>query len=225
MRASKKSPLERPGVFGSPTFAARDDKRAVSPSAADAGKPKKRRFPVRTEEALKNLALSYVARFPCTTEKLRKHLAKKMRDALDAGEAQPGDGRKWIDGVIETLTRVKLLDDKAYAEARAMTLHRRGRATSIIVRDLAQRGAPETAILQARDALAETSENPDLTAAARLARKKRLGPFSKVPLTQDLRRKQLATLARSGFSFDIARQIVDAKDPELLSDLEARSRA
>lgn len=214
MRASKKTPTERPSVFGTKTFASRDD-----------AKPKKRRFPIRTEEALKNLALSYVARFPCTTDKLRKHLAKKMREALDAGEAQPGDGRKWIDGVIATLTRVKLLDDKAYAEARALTLHRRGRATSIIVRDLAQRGAPETAIVQAREALAETADNVDLTAAARLARKKRLGPFSKEPLTQDLRRKQLATLARGGFSFDIARQIIDAKDPEILSDLEARSLA
>lgn len=199
MRASKKTPTERPSVFGTKTFASRDD-----------AKPKKRRFPIRTEEALKNLALSYVARFPCTTDKLRKHLAKKMREALDAGEAQPGDGRKWIDGVIATLTRVKLLDDKAYAEARALTLHRRGRATSIIVRDLARLGAPEAAILHAKSALNETAEDPDFTAAARLARKKRLGPFAKTALTRELEQKQLATLARGGFSFDIARRVMRA---------------
>ena len=208
MRVAKKPPTERPSVFGSAP-ADRGDKPA-----------KKRRFPIRTEEALKNLALSYVARFPCTTDKLRKHLAKKMRDALDANEAQPGDGRRWIDGVIATLTRVRLLDDTAYAEARAMTLHRRGRSMSIIVRDLALKGAPEAAISHARDALAETSEHPDLSAAARLAKKKRLGPFSKLqPLTQDLRRKHLATLARNGFSFDTARTVVDAKHASELDAL------
>lgn len=194
--------------------------------AERADRPKQRRFPIRTEEALKNLALRYVARFPCTTDKLRKHLAKKMREALDANEAQPGDGRKWIDGVIATLTRVRLLDDNAYAGARALTLHRRGRATSLIVRDLAQRGAPEAAIAHARDALAESCEHPDLSAAARLAKKKRLGPFATTqPLTQDVRRKHLAALARGGFSFDIARRIVDARDPELLAELDALARA
>ncbi len=182
-------------------------RRPVDGSAKPATE-KKRRFPIRDEEALKNLALSYVSRFPCTTEKLKKHLAKKMREAIDAGEARPGDGGRWIDGVVATLTRVRLLDDNAYAEARAMTLHRRGRATSIIVRDLARLGAPEGAILHARSALIETAEDPDFTAAARLARKKRLGPFAKAPLTNELRQKQLATLARGGFSFDIARRVM-----------------
>ncbi len=180
---------------------------------------KKRRFPIRDEEALKNLALNYVSRFPCTTEKLKKHLAKKMRDAIDAGEARPGDGGRWIDGVVATLTRIRVLDDKAYAEARAMTLHRRGRATAIIVRDLARVGAPEAAIVHARAALGETAEDPDLVAAARLARKKRLGPFATMPLTYELKQKHLATLARSGFSFDIARRIISATDPTTLEDL------
>ena len=52
------------------------------------------------------------------------------------------------------------------------------------------------------------AEDPDFTAAARLARKKRLGPFAKTPLTNELRQKQLATLARGGFSFDIARRVM-----------------
>lgn len=197
------------------------------PTSDDPATPraKVRRFPIRTEEALKNLALSYVSRFPCTTDKLRKHLAKKMREAIDANEAQPGDGRKWIDGVVATLTRVRVLDDSSYADARAMTLHRRGRSTSLIVRDLAQRGAPEAAILHARATLAESSEDPDLTAAARLAKKKKLGPFAKVqPLTREVRMKHLATLARGGFSFDIARRIVDAKDAESVAEIEELTR-
>ena len=181
-----------------------------------------RKNPIRSEEALKNIALNYVARFPCTTDKLRKHLAKKMREALDANEAQPGDGRRWIDAVVATLTRVKLLDDSSFADARAMTLHRRGRATSLIVRDLAQRGAPGAAIAHARQSLSDACDNPDLTAAARLAKKKKLGPFATTqPLSHDIRRKHLATLARGGFSFDIARKVIDAKDSDAVAAIVA----
>jgi len=188
------------------------------PKSPDDRRDKPRRFPIRTEEALKNIALRYVARFPCTTEKLRKHLGAKMRDAIAAGEAGPGHTRQWIDGVVATLTRVRLLDDNAFAEARALTLHRRGRASAIIVRDLVRLGAPETAVAHARAALAESSPHPDLSAAASLARRKRLGPYAPTPLTHELRRRHLATLARGGFSFDIARQVIDALDPEQLME-------
>jgi len=190
------------------------------------------------------MALSYLERFPCTTEKLRVHLGKKLKDAIAADEARPSDAWRWLDQVIETLTRVRLLDDVAWSESRASTLHRRGRATSVIRRDLAQKGAPEAAIDLAETSLGDDRRAIDLASAVRLAKKKSLGPFAKTdagaarpraqragkpPVSErdaamKVRQRQLATLARAGFSFEIARTILDAKDPDHLAELLASDK-
>lgn len=177
---------------------------------------------IASEEALKDLALAYALRFPGTTERLKKHLHKKVGEAIDAGRA-PLTARRWIDPVIATLTRVKVLDDALYAEHRARTLHRRGRSTRLIARDLELKAAPKAAIGSALDTLADDGDT-DFKAAVLLAKKKRLGPFGSGLVSQDrdarvkLRMKQLGTLARAGFSFEIARKVVDAPSRESLDE-------
>ena len=182
--------------------------------------PKPRRFPIRSEEALKNLALRQAARFPGSVQRMRQYLVTKMREAITAGEAQSSDAGTWIEGVVATLLRVRLLDDDAFAAARASTLQRRGRATSFITRDLARQGLARTAIESAVASLEVTpGESPDLQAAVRLAKKKKLGPFASLPLTPRDRQRHLATLARAGFSFDLARRVLEASSPEALEEL------
>ena len=185
-------------------------------------KPTKRSRPIASEEALKELALAYALRFPGTTERLKKHLHKKVGDAIDAGQAPVG-ARRWVDPVLATLTRVKVLDDALYAEHRAKTLHRRGRSTRLITRDLELKAAPKPAIETALDALAEDGAT-DFKAAVLLAKKKRLGPFGSLSTSTDkevrlkLRAKQLGALARAGFSFEVARRVVDAPSRESLEE-------
>jgi len=179
---------------------------------------KKRRRPITSEEALKDLALTYAIRYPGTVGKMRRYLDQKMRDAVAANECQASNARAWVDAVIATLVRIKVLDDAVYAGNRARTLQRRGRALSVIARDLQHKQAEPTAIESAVTELRAESADPDWKAAVNLARKKRLGPFGTALETSDresrmkLRQKQLATLARSGFAFDLARRIVDARD-------------
>ncbi|MFO0746082.1 MAG: RecX family transcriptional regulator [Myxococcota bacterium] len=172
-----------------------------------------------SEEALKELALNYVARFPCTTERLRRYLGTKMRDAVKAGEAKGSDVGRWIDGVVQTLLRVKLLDDNAYAELRARTLHLRGRGERFITRDLHHRHAEEGAIGHAIETLDAETPSADLVAAIRLAKKRRLGPFAPEATRAEHRQRHMAAMARSGFSFSIARQVIDARDAEAVDAL------
>lgn len=165
--------------------------------------------------------MSYALRFPGTTDKMRRHLTTKMREAVAAGEARAADISRWVDDVIATLLRVRVLDDEAWAETRARSLHRRGRATAYIARDLTQRRAAPGAADKALEALREDVADPDLTAALLLARKKRLGPYG-APLPTDplarrkARDKQLAAFARAGFPLALARRIVDAPTVEAL---------
>ena len=61
-------------------------------------------------------------------------------------------------------------------------------------------------------------ENLDLAAAFKLARKRRLGPFREPDseVRAERREKDLATLARAGFSYDVAQQVIDAPSVEEL---------
>ncbi len=59
--------------------------------------------------------------------------------------------------------------------------------------------------------------NPDLAAAFTLARRRRLGPF-RLAAREENRQRDMAVLGRAGFSFEIARKIVEADDVAALED-------
>jgi regulatory protein len=195
-----------------------DSTRGQPGSAGPSAKTRRPR-PLPTEESLKEAALAYALRFPGTTERLRTHLHKKVNEAMQAGVA-PSHAWRWIEPVIETLTRVRVLDDSTWAEHRAQSLHRRGRSSRVIARDLVHKHTSPPSVEHALTALSESGAT-DWLAAVTLAKKKRLGPFGpSVAADREaqmkLRAKQLGTLARAGFSFEIARRIVDAKTREAL---------
>lgn len=177
--------------------------------------------PIPTEEALKELALAYALRFPGTVDAMRRHLTRKMREAAAHGVTPSSKVGPWVEGVIATLVRVRILDDAAWAENRARTLHRRGRGLNLIARDLRMKLSDPATIDEAVDALRRDAPDPDLAAAIRLAKKKRLGPFASTRESDPSararqRNKQLAALGRAGFSFELARRVVDAPTVEHL---------
>jgi regulatory protein len=110
-----------------------------------------------------------------------------------------------------------LLDDRAYAEARVRTLHRRGDSARLITAKLRAKDLDPDVIEAALAALAEDVAEPELEAAAALARRRRLGPY-RTSAHKGSRNKDLAALARAGFAYDVARRVIEA---ETVEDLEA----
>jgi len=54
--------------------------------------------------------------------------------------------------------------------------------------------------------------DPELTAAVKLARRRRLGPYADPDKRAERQEKDLATLARADFSYDLARRVIEADD-------------
>ena len=80
---------------------------------------------------------------------------------------------------------------------------------------LKQKGVDDDVIAAALDARGEDTEDgedPELTAAVTLAKRRRLGPFAVKPPNGEQREKHLAALARAGFSYDVAQRVIDGKD-------------
>ncbi|MBT5415697.1 MAG: RecX family transcriptional regulator, partial [Rhodospirillaceae bacterium] len=122
------------------------------------------------------------------------------------------------DEIVARFVRAGLVDDRAYAEGKAGSLHRRGASLRRIRAELAAKGVDRDTAEQAIEFLTEREMDADLIAAARLARRRRLGPFRAGEQRAERRERDLAALARAGFGYDIARRVIDAEDEDALTD-------
>lgn len=167
-----------------------------------------------TPDTLRALAVAHLERYPCSSAHLRRVLHRKIRRSA----RHHGDDEAALitaaEAVITALQGGPLLDDARYAGAVAESLHRRGVSRRATAQRLRHKGVAPDEIEAAVAAVAD-----DLAAATRYARRRRLGPFDPDPVRRAERRsKHLAALARQGFDYDTARRVIDADDPDTLTD-------
>lgn len=184
---------------------------------------RKRAVPDVTTAALEKAALTYLERYASSVENLRRVLLRRIERAARAAAPEPAaaerrQGRARVDEVVAVLQARRLLDDGAYAEARVRSLSRQGRSRAGIAQRLAAKGVQAGAVEAALAGLAAEGET-DLAAALRFAKRRRLGPFRAAGERAARRTRDLAALGRAGFSFAIARRVVDAATPEALAAL------
>ncbi len=176
--------------------------------------PRKRAPRKATPRYLENTALHYLSRFASSSENFRRVMMRKVQRSARHHGTDPDQGQALIDDMIQRFLCSGLLDDEAYAKARAAGLHRRGNSSRIIRGKLKQKGLDDGVIDLALVALGDGDEDPEQTAAIRFARRRRLGPFSlRQPEDgeqENQREKHLAAMARAGFSYAMAKCIIDA---------------
>lgn len=170
-----------------------------------------------TPSYLENAALHYLERFASSSANLRRVLLRKVDRSVAHWGGERADHVGQVDAAIEKLSRLGYLDDAAYAEAKVRALHRAGKGSRTIRATLAAKGVGGELTAAALDQLAEDVPEPDLAAAIRLAKKRRLGPFRRDG-RDDMRNKDLAALARAGFGFDICRRVIEADSAEALDE-------
>ena len=180
------------------------------------------RAPVAIDAALiEAWALSYLARYASSAANLRHVLLRRARRLLGADR----DALRAVDALIEGLvTRyeaAQLLDDRAYAAARARRDLVRGRSMSRIAAGLAAKGVGATEAAAAIAALRDGATDPDLIAAVAFARRRRLGPFRAQARERD---HELAAFARAGFAPPIAEAVLACADPTAVEAMLAGNR-
>ncbi len=166
---------------------------------------------------LRRVAVAHLQRFPCSVAHLRRVMRRKIRRSARHYGDDKGPLLDAAEAVIAALDGGPLLDDRRYARALAESLHRRGQSQRGIRQKLRQRGVGDDDTAAALAAVAEAAGDPDLEAAVRYARRRRLGPFQRsAERRAERREKDLAALGRRGFSYGVARRVIDADDPEAL---------
>lgn len=170
-------------------------------------------MPKITEPALRDAALAHLARFATTEAGLRRVLGNRIRRWArtateegmdpDAIASTTATAQAQAAAIAARLVQAGAVDDALFAQARARRLQGSGRSARATLAHLSAKGvAAETA----RAALAQQDMPGEFTAALILCRKRRFGPFATATLEPELRRKWLASLARAGFSGEVARR-------------------
>ena len=182
----------------------------------ETAKTRRRKRPRKvTPASLERAALHYLQRFATSSENFRRVLTRRVQRSAAAHGTDPEDGAALIDDLVARYQAAGLLDDAAYARMRAETLHRRGSSRRLIRTKLAAKGVASEDIDGALESLGDGGTETDLAAACNYARRRRIGPWCKTDRAA-ARDRHLAALGRQGFSYDIARRIVEAEDPETL---------
>lgn len=154
---------------------------------------------------LERYAIWYLERWPAPSPHLRKILIKRMKKAEEC-EVDIGH----VDALIARFQQAGVVNDELYATDRARSLHRRGNAPQAIRSKLSSKGLYGRVV---DDAIAALGEGAALEAARGYARKRRLGHWGEDGDDREQYQKDLAKLARRGFSYDIARTAMQG-DPE-----------
>jgi regulatory protein len=183
--------------------------------------PRRRRGPKRASLAhLEAAALHYLERFSSSSANLRRVLLRKVARSARAHGTDASEGERLVEDLIERYLRAGLLDDRAYAAQKAASLRRRGGSRYAIRGRLAVKGVATELIDETIAHLDEENSAGELAAACALIRRRRLGPLRAPGRRAEFRQKDLAALARAGFSLEIARRALSARDAEALAAME-----
>jgi regulatory protein len=193
-----------------------------------------------SERRLENVALFYLQRFAASAETLRRVLRRRVQRSARLHGTDRAEGNAMAEAVVARMLQAGLVDDRAFACARALRLHDRGASPRLIAAHLQARGIAANLVDEAMAGLAEglradgnreaeaaggggraggdpgegSAEAVAFQAAVNLARRRRLGPFRPAHERAAMRQKDLAALARAGFSYAIARRLLAAEGPE-----------
>jgi regulatory protein len=164
---------------------------------------------------LERWALGYLERFASSAENLRRVLRRRVRRRVSDDETAQR-AAALIDDLVERYRRSGLLDDAAYAAARARGRLARGEPLRRIAAGLTAKGIAAEERAAALESLRETDPDPDLAAACAFARRRRLGPFRRGPGD---RARELAAFARAGFARREAEAVLGCADLDAVAAL------
>ena len=156
-------------------------------------KPQKKITPQR----LKNIGLSY------------------LRRSIDAYARENPEWNKqeaygWVEEVLSEFERLHYLDDSRYAEIKVRSYLNSGKPARYIETKLKAKGINAAEIAKI---LAELEYNP-LEMALKLAKRKKIGPYRAAESRREFRQKDMATLVRAGFDYDVVCEVLNRESEE-----------
>ena len=164
-------------------------------------------------DEIREYAYSYLEKYSPSKQQLRiflfKKVIKKKQNITSKKEIFD-----LIDAIIKTLVDQKLLSDEYYSEAKSKAFLRRGYSLNKIRYNLIKKGIEEKYIKASISKIKENEADPDFFSAIKLCKRRRIGAAREEGNRSLFYKKDISILARSGFSYDLSKKVLDIPKEE-----------
>ena len=166
-----------------------------------------------TIDDIRNLAYSYLEKYNPSKQQLRTYLFKKL-----INKRQKINSKKeifhLIDSVISSLVDQKLVSDEYYSDSKSKAFLRKGYSLNKIRYSLIKKGIDEKYIKASISKIKENESDPDFFSAIKICKKRRIGPCREENNRPLFYKKDISILARSGFSYEISKKVLEIPKEE-----------
>ncbi len=153
------------------------------------------------EKKLLKYAVDYLSKYDSSKVNLVNVLKRKIL-RLKTTNYEKGKLINIIESIIIKLEKNKFIDDNRYSSTKILSLSNSGKSKNFIFNYLIKKGVNKTQIQNNLNLMQQDNDNWELNSAKIFAKKKKL-------LENDQNyEKNLAKMARAGFSYDICKKIL-----------------
>ena len=163
-----------------------------------------------TKTRLQNIALYYLERFDTSSANLRKVLEQRLiKYSFETPEFNLSEAKTWIDEIITYCERYGYINDQRFAELKIDDYLLAGKPARYIHQKMQQKGISEDIV----DKILQNRNVNENEMALNFAAKKKIGPFRTDEESRiQNRQKDLGTIVRAGFSYEVAKEIIFAEN-------------
>ena len=166
-----------------------------------------------TIEEIRKFSYSYLEKYSPSKQQLRTYLFKKLVKKNQKISSKR-EIFNLIDSVIASLVDQKLLSDKYYSDAKSKAFLKRGYSLNKIRYSLIKKGIDEKYIKASISKIKENESEPDFFSAIKICKKRRIGPNREESNRSLFYKKDISILARSGFSYEISKKVLEIPKEE-----------
>ena len=166
-----------------------------------------------TIDEIRNFAYSYLEKYSPSKQQLKTYLFKKLIKKKYR-ISNKKEIFNLIDSVIVTLVNQKLLSDRYYSDAKSKAFLRKGYSLNKIRYNLIKKGIDQKYIKASISKIKENESDPDFFSAIKVCKRRRIGPIREESNRPLFYKKDISILARSGFSYEISKKILDMPKEE-----------
>ena len=166
-------------------------------------------------DEIRNYSYSYIEKYSPSKQQLRTYLFKKLIKK-DKKTINKKEIFSLIDTVIISLIDKNFLSDEYYSDAKSKAFYRRGYSLNKIRYNLIKKGIDQKYIKASISKIKENESDPDFFSAIKMCKRRRIGPNREESNRPLFYKKDISILARSGFSYEVSKKVLDLPKTEFL---------
>ena len=171
---------------------------------------------------LEKAAYYYLKRYSSSSENLKRILLKRVFRAQKFQQVDWDVTNNWIEEIIGKLKTIGIIDDREFADRKATIFNNQGNSKLMIRKKLENKGVEKKLIDESIKNLEKQILDPDFIAAIRFLERRKMGPYRHPNNRSEYRDRDLRSMARAGFAYSVAKQVLEAESIKDLYFMESQ---